>query len=220
MDSLEGSIWPPELWPGPQGKHCGECGRFPAEWPADEWYCRAVGTSVRVESLACQRWKEGQPEDEALRCLRVVMAVEKQKLEEESKAKREAEEAERRKNWHIHILALAGVVYVIDCPPFTKIGHTSNPIPKRLHGLKGANPFELTLYALIPGPTSLEKQFHKEFSRWHHRLEWFRLTHHARNRLAERVLELGGVVYDGVNAPSADSLLPRKKENAGFAKIS
>lgn len=126
---------------------------------------------------------------------------------ERSARRQEAIREERvlRASWSTHLLAVEGVVYVVDCAQYTKIGFTSGPAAKRIEGLKGANPFEMKLVALMPGQRQVERRLHKEFARWRHRYEWFLLSPAARKRLEQRVSDLNGVLYGDMSF-----LRPRK----------
>lgn len=95
-------------------------------------------------------------------------------------------------------------VYFIDCGPYTKIGYTSQEFAHRIDGIKTGNPFELILWAACPGDLSLEKQFHKEFSEFRHRNEWFHFDANGRQRLKRRIASKGGrIIVRGHTATEA-----------------
>lgn len=188
-----GSINPAELLPGPEGAHCGACGRFPEAWLNKQWKCRAADRRVSAASNACQRWR---PASEAGERAPIVEAAIADAAAREARhlANEEAERA-RRACWSTHLLCCGEVVYVIDCGPYTKIGYTGGPVSDRMDGLRGANPYPLQLVALMPGKRSLERRLHKDFSRWRHQYEWFKFSPSSKARLLDRAQQQGGALY-------------------------
>lgn len=69
-------------------------------------------------------------------------------------------------------------VYIIRCGIYFKIGITSD-INNRLFALRGSNPLELEVLALIYTRKNgyLESHLHKTFKHKHHRSEWFLLDY-------------------------------------------
>jgi hypothetical protein len=108
----------------------------------------------------------------------------------------------RRGNWVKHIPpdfadnAMQGQVYFIDCQDCTKIGFTKQPVHKRIETWLIGNPFELTIFALMPGNRYDEFDLHLHFSDFRVRREWFRLPPEQRNEVIARVADRGGVLVD------------------------
>lgn len=83
-------------------------------------------------------------------------------------------------------------VYFIDCGPYTKIGFTARQFRFRLDALKTGNPFDVVLWAAVPGDIRLEKRLHDEFAGYHHQGEWFQFDAEGRKAVKRRVSSLGG----------------------------
>lgn len=64
------------------------------------------------------------------------------------------------------------VVYFIRSPTAVKIG-TTNDAARRLRVLQTSHPEDLVLAATAPGGRSLEAEYHKRFSKYRLRGEWF-----------------------------------------------
>ncbi len=89
-----------------------------------------------------------------------------------------------------------GLIYFVDCGEYTKIGFTSGHVHLRLANLATANPYPMSLWALVRGNWRSERSFHQQLKHLSHRKEWFRLTTEARAELAEQIRGKGGEVYD------------------------
>ncbi len=60
---------------------------------------------------------------------------------------------------------------------FVKIGYTSAKNPnKRVDAVAEGVPHDVRLLAAVPGCLALEALYHREFSKWRVRGEWFRLS--------------------------------------------
>ena len=65
-------------------------------------------------------------------------------------------------------------VYFIVGPRCVKIG-TARDVEQRLYALQSASPFGLRLLGKMPGDRRLEQEFHKRWSEYRRRGEWFDL---------------------------------------------
>lgn len=92
---------------------------------------------------------------------------------------------------------MKGQVYFIDCLECTKIGFTVNPIRMRMDTWLCGNPFELQVFALMPGNGAQERAFHSRFSKYRRCREWFVFDDAARNEVVELVSDGGGVILEG-----------------------
>ena len=66
-----------------------------------------------------------------------------------------------------------GYVYFISSGSFIKIGLAEEPM-QRLAALQISNPYQLSIVKSIPGTFKTEKDFHRIFSKYRIRGEWFR----------------------------------------------
>lgn len=69
-------------------------------------------------------------------------------------------------------------VYFAECGPFVKIGQAAN-IGKRIRGMALVNPYDVELVCVVPcvdraSAVACEREFHRRFHAYRHRLEWFR----------------------------------------------
>lgn len=86
-------------------------------------------------------------------------------------------------------------VYFIDCGEFTKIGFTAQYIEQRVDNMRTANPFPIKLWAVVPGTTAIEREFHDIFGKYRHQREWFRLDDAARAEVIEEIKRRRGKVF-------------------------
>lgn len=113
---------------------------------------------------------------------------------------------ERRGNWVKAIPedfaknTFGGLVYFIDCKDMTKIGFTTKPVHERVETWLCGNPFEMTIFALMPGEMSDERELHIKFKRAHAKGEWFKFSIEERREVAELVSARSGVVVIGASA--------------------
>lgn len=66
-------------------------------------------------------------------------------------------------------------VYFVRCMDYVKIGYSSHP-PSRAHAMTTDNPFSVELLGSTPGTRVTERIMQRQFAKWHHRNEWYRLT--------------------------------------------
>lgn len=187
---------------------CGFCRRFPVTWHDGRWKCRTAWLDVDRASAACAHWETGPPDefDERLTRTNRMKDMHAQRAERRERAAREAE-YQRANRPLIMLRETGGIVYVVDCDKYTKIGHTKGTAPERVLGLMGANPFQITIYALVHGTVSRERELHRIYRDYRHRNEWFVFPPAAKRKLSQRILRLGGIVYDGKHAPTIVELL-------------
>lgn len=86
------------------------------------------------------------------------------------------------------------LLYFVDCGEFTKIGFTAKGAETRMAGIATGNPFDLHVWATVPGDQQLERAMHALFAPYKHRGEWFRFDRHARSQAFAKVKELGGKI--------------------------
>lgn len=117
-----------------------------------------------------------------------------------NEARSKAASVERRARWFKEVPELfsknemGGLVYFIDCLDLTKIGFTSKPIHERIETWLNGNPFELLIFALVPGTLEKERELHLRFGKLRQRREWFRLSPEARVEIVELAESGGGVI--------------------------
>jgi hypothetical protein len=180
---------------------CGTCKSFPIRWPHDAWRCSRGDAAISRETEACGKWEVGPADQAEYRLERLAPILERQ-----------AEKARKRERWPFDLLhSHKGVVYVVDCEKYTKIGATGGEALGRLKGLHCDNPFELTIYALAPRTFAVQRSLHMRLATWRHRNEWFRFTSKGRDILDGEIIKLGGVIYDRFRAPTALALLEAGK---------
>lgn len=91
--------------------------------------------------------------------------------------------------------SIGGIVYFIDCEAYTKIGFTAYPLLRRFKQWRNGNPFDLKLFALLPGTSALEQALHKQFSHCRIQREWFALGDDDRDLIRNLVLKADGAVF-------------------------
>lgn len=91
-----------------------------------------------------------------------------------------------------------GIVYFIDCEAYTKIGFTAHPLLRRFKHWRNGNPFNLKIFALMPGTTELEQSLHKRFARLRVQLEWFDLGKAERDFIQTLAASSGGMTFDNL----------------------
>lgn len=110
---------------------------------------------------------------------------------------------ERRNNWVRSIPdnfaknTFGGLIYFIDCKDMTKIGFTTKPVHERVETWLCGNPFEMTIFALMPGSKEDERDIHKKFRRARAKREWFKFSVEERSDVADFVSDRNGVVMMG-----------------------
>jgi len=83
-----------------------------------------------------------------------------------------------------HLLSGDSKVYFITDRKYVKIGKAIN-IVARLSQLQTGHPEQLHLLGYVDGDVSVEKELQKEFSKYHYRGEWFKLTEEFANKIKE-----------------------------------
>jgi hypothetical protein len=91
---------------------------------------------------------------------------------------------------------MQGLVYFVDCLDCTKIGFTSKPIHERMETWLTGNPFDLHIFALMPGAPADERELHVRFKMMRFRREWFRFTAGDKQQIVSIVTERGGVILE------------------------
>lgn len=71
--------------------------------------------------------------------------------------------------------AQKGVIYIVRCDKYCKIGYTESDPVKRVSALQTGNPFRIELVGTAPGTMDDEQRLHKVFEGKCERGEWFRL---------------------------------------------
>jgi hypothetical protein len=108
--------------------------------------------------------------------------------------------ARRRVNWVRDVPddfasnTMGGLVYFIDCQDVTKIGFTAKPVHERIEAWACGNPFDLTIFAFMPGKIADEHAMKAKYKLLRHKGEWFRLGDKERQEIAEAVTAAGGIV--------------------------
>lgn len=99
------------------------------------------------------------------------------KLDEEYKAKKEAEQQSIRDGTYGVNSKDVGGVYLLSCGDYYKIGFSKN-VKTRFNNIQGSNPLPVELivkYSPFDKEyQALESKLHEKFKDSHHRLEWFR----------------------------------------------
>jgi hypothetical protein len=176
---------------------CGTCATFASGWGAGRWNCRRGSAYVNGSSAACNKWHPRQPQSaihpEDLR--RAASALDGV-MSEMALVGPGGEILPRPRRPSGLRGSTDGVVYFLDCGSMTKIGHTYQQIDRRIKGIETHNPFELTLWGLLPGGVQHEASWHTAFARFRHRGEWFLLNDDARKEIKLAIARDGGELYE------------------------
>ncbi len=179
---------------------CADCTSYPRHWPDMARFCPSIQQRVEFLTPACplqqDRAREQSPELVLEKMSRAAAPL--------THLTRRLDDLVQRRNpaalpvypgFPVPIvphLEVYGTVYFVECGPYTKIGFTALSIQERMTSLAGSNPYPLTVYATIPGPTRLERYLHSEFAAWRHRFEWFKFDGKARTKANELIRRYGG----------------------------
>lgn len=179
----------------PESATCGGCATYAHGWQGRNWKCRRGARDVNPGSDPCSKWRPRKPKPSPdFNAMKdAVEAIDLMLGDLPPFTLERAAPRQRPPGLRGHT---GGVVYFIDCGPLTKIGHTGGWIEDRMKAIATSNPFDLTLWGLVKGTMSFEREWHAALEQYRYRNEWFYLTQKARDTIKTVITEYEGELYE------------------------